>query len=368
MRWSLLPVLAFAACGDRPPAPANRPAATAVQATHDFGVIPHGEQRTHEFPLDLTGFGPDWVPLRVHLDCSCGHADLRLRDANGKERFVDGSGRANGLPAPGESLFVHLEIDTSHKEAVDQQRVESRGYAVLQQLGDATGQGRVQWPFAVFFGIEAPVDLRPLAAFEFGNVPISAPVSKWTTLRGDALHADAAFGPATCDDPAIGVDLAKDGDHWLLRATASGTEPGHHRATITVANTIPGYRLQLPVAWKIVPDLVASPIAKVSVMAHLDREQSAAEAVGQFVNVVDHDRKRSPEFAVLRCVDDAGNDLSSHFDITFEPTQEPRQQRLHVRYKGGLTQGVRGSIVLTKNAEQGPLLPIELVVLAAKQT
>ena len=43
-------------------------------------------------------------------------------------------------------------------------------------------------------------------------------------------------------------------------------------------------------------------------------------------------------------------------------SNSPRQRRMFVRYTGGLTEGVRASIVLTKDGERGPFLPIELVV------
>ena len=79
--------------------------------------------------------------------------------------------------------------------------------------------------------------------------------------------------------------------------------------------------------------------------------------------VVDHDERRPAEFVVARCVDAAGRDVRKHFAITFEPIPEsPREQRLCVRYLGGLEETLRGSIVLGKDGERGPFLPIELVV------
>lgn len=370
MRWCALLATFLAACGSgsTPRSDGGQGTASRKPLTleHDFGVIPHGESRQHEFLLDLSQLGEPWVPLRVHLDCSCGRADLRLRHTDGRERFVDASGSATNLPGPGESLVLRVVIDTATKEAVDLPHTQSRGFVVLQLASDISGSSRIQWPLLVRFGVEAPVVLHPLATIDFGRVPLSGLGHRVTTLRGDEHHADATFGPVSCSDPSVAVELVHDTDHWLLRATCTPKELGNHRAAITVQNSIPGYRLELAATWKVVPDLEAVPLPKISFRAALGRAQRADETAGQFVVLVDHDVRRSPEFAVHRCVDDAGADLSSHFAVTFEPTADPRQQRMCVRYTGGLLQGVRGSIVLTKNGAQGPFLPIELVVFAAK--
>jgi len=364
LRWLPL-LLVCAACGSDPPQ--GRPPAKAPEAPltleHDFGVIPHGERRSHEFPLDLRRLPDTWVPLRVHLDCSCGHADLRLRKADGSERYVDASGSTANLPRPDETMWLHVTIDTANKEALDLPHTTSRGFIVLQLADDLTGSSRVQWPLQVRFGIDAPVELRPVATLDFGRVPVSGKGHVVTTICGDTQHADATFGPAVCDDPAIAVELERDGGLWRLRATCTPDQPGNHRASIRIANTIPGYQLALTAVWKVVADLEAKPVAKVTVRTDLAREQTAAEATTQYCVVVDHAVARSPEFQVLRCVDDAGHDIARHFAVSFEPIPEsPREQRLMVRYLGGLSTRVRGSIVLSKDGERGPFLPIELVV------
>ena len=372
MRWHALLAMFLAGCGGNPAAVVTPPAANqkpqgSLALEHDFGVIPHGESRQHEFQLDLARLDEPWVPLRVHLDCSCGHADLRLRTADGKERFVEPNGSASNRPGPGETLWLRVVLDTKTKEAIDLPRTQSRGFVVLQLASDMTGSSRVQWPLLVHFGIEAPVQLRPLATLDFGRVPLSGRGVVVTSLRGDERHADATFTSAVCSDPHVTVELQKEADHWLLRATCTPHELGNHRATVTITHSIAGYHLELVTTWKVVPDLEAVPVPKVSVRAPLQRAQRPEEATGQYLVLVDHDVSRSAEFAVWRCVDDGGADLSAHFAITFEPiANSPRQRRMYVRCLGGLQQGVRGSIVLTKNGESGPFLPIELVVFASK--
>lgn len=371
----LLPLLAGLSCrDDGAPATPGTASAMAVPAAtrtltleHDFGVIPHGERRAHEFPLDLEQLGGGYVPLRVHLDCSCGHADLRLRGPDGTERFVDGAGKATSLPAAGETLVLRVEIDTARKEAADLKPTLSRGFVMLQALDDPTGGSRVQWPLVVRFGVDAPVELRPVATLDFGRVAASTRGFLATTLRGDDRHRDAVFGPATASDPRLALEFARDGEHWLLRAHVEPGPFGNHRAQVAIATSIPGYQLTLDAVWKSIPDLEAVPLDKLSFRAALDREQTEAEAAGQYVLVVDHDARRPVEFAVHKLVDGQGRDLGRHFAIRFEAMPDaPRRLRLHVRYLGGLAEGVRATLMLTKDGDRGPFLPVELVLLARK--
>lgn len=366
---SLLGCLALAACGG-PPAPTSpqQPTGTALAPfVHDFGVLPHGESRAHEFDVDLAALGAPFVPLRVHLDCACGHADLRLRHHDGRERFVDGSGGSQSLPGPGERLVLRVVVDTAMREAVDLPPTSSRGYVLLQAADDPTGTSRVQWPITVRFGVESPVLLRPFAALDFGRVPQSQAGEVVTTLRGDEQHADATFGPARAEHPDLTVTLEPAADHVLVRARCRPGSLGSHRAEVWVDTSLPGYRLRLVATWKVVPDLEANPLPKVSLRAALSRAQRPNEIESQFVLLTDHDLRRSPEFAVHRIVGADGRDLSPHFDVTFQPIpHQPRQQRMFVRYTGGLEASVRGSIVLTKSGGDGPFLPIELVVFPAK--
>lgn len=361
-----LALLLSAACGDPP---AASPAAATAQGPpaleHDYGVIPHGQSREHDFRLDPVALGGSapWIPLHVQLDCSCGHAALLLRAADGTERRLDGRPAAENAPAAGQTVVARVVIDTKAREAIDLPHTISRGYVVWQSVDDPSGMRRQRWPLLLRFGVDAPVTLHPFASLDFGRVPTCRIGEVVTFLRGDENHGDVRFGRVVASDPRLDAALEPGDGHWLLRVRCHPHELGNHRAVVSVETDLPGdYVVQLPVTWKVVPELEASPVSKVSFRADLRREQTEDEARGQFVLVTDHDVSRPPEFTVRAVVDDAGHDAAADFVVTFEPVPgQPRQQRLHVRYLGGHPDGFRGRIVLGKAGLDAPTLPIQLV-------
>lgn len=376
----LLVLLTAGACGGDPaPEPgATRPGLlpdnrrTELALDHDFGVIPHGAQRTHEFEVDLSRLGEPFVPLRVHLECSCGRADLRYRKADGAERFIDGSAFTRNLPAAGETAYLHVELDTRKKEAVDLPKTASRGYILLQQVEDPDGMGRIRWPFVIRFGIDAPVELRPFAALDFGAVPQSSTGELVTTLRGDEQHRDLQFRSARATDGDLQVSLEPRDDHVVLRARVTPNQLGSRRAAVAVETSDPTYTVGLAATWKVVPDLEATPIHKISFTTDLTTPQDERAVLRQFVLVVDHAAHRSPEFSVVEVVGADGRDARAHFAVELSPVPTGgRQQRLQVRYLGGLTETFRGKIVLGKpdevTAVGAPRLAIDLVVFPKKQ-
>ena len=356
--------LLLAACGDAPaPAPAAPPRGPQA-LEHDYGVIPHGETRSHDFALDAQLLDGDWIPLHVQLDCSCGHASLWLRSVDGGERAVDGRPSIDNAPRDGERIVARVTIDTGLREAVDTAKAVSRGYVVLQSPQDPTGAERVRWPLLLRFGIDAPVALHPFAALDFGRVPVCCTGEVSTTLSGDEHHSQIAFGAIVVSDPALSAVLEPDGDHSVLRVRCRPGQLGNHRGTVRIATDLAsGYTVVVPVTWKVVPAIEVVPMPKLSFRADLDRAQLEHETVGQFVVVTDHDPSRSAEFRVLRLVDGAGNDAAAQFAWRFEPIPgQPRQHRLHVRYLGGAPDGFRGHIELAKPGDDAALLSIELVV------
>lgn len=370
------PLLAIllTACGGKPtpgpvlqgPGRQGPPQPPAVE--FDFGVIPHGESRQHDYVLDTKLLGADYVPLRAQLDCSCGRAQIVLRDKQGNERLVDGSPASVNAPTADETLIARVFLDTVTKDAVDLPRTTSRGSILLQPLHDRDGSLRVQWPLLLHFGIESPVELHPFAALDFERVPQSQRPEITTNLRGDATHRDLQFGAVTCTDPALTVTLEPSGDHFVLRTRCQPGEVGNHQAVISIATNLEsGYQVNLGVQWKVVPDLEARPMAKLSFLCNLQREQRKDEIASQFLLVADHDPQRGGEFSLHELVDDQGRDARSSFEVTFVPIAGPDQQhRMFVRYLGGQAQGFRGKLVLSKGGSAGPFLSIELVVFAGK--
>ncbi len=351
------------------PGLAKGPREVALALDHDFGVLPHGARRTHEFEVDLSLLGEPFVPLRVHLECSCGRADLRYRSPDGADRFLDGSPAGANLPAAGERALLHIELDTRKKEAVDLPKTVSRGYILLQQVQDPNGMGRVRWPFVIRFGIDAPVELQPFAALDFGAVARSTTGEITTTLRGDAAHRDLRFLSARSTDPDLNVALEPADGHTVLRARVAPNQLGSHRAAVAVTTSDPGYTVGLEATWKVVPDLQASPMNKISFTTALDAPQPERARMRQFVLVTDHATHRSPEFVVAAIVDERGADVSSCFEAVLTPVLTAgRQQRLQVRYLGGLDRAFRGKIVLGKPAvpDGQPQLSVDLVVFGTK--
>lgn len=379
MRFVLLTTLTacLASCGDEPyrvgagtiaPDP-SAPTVELPPLVRDFGVIPHGEARQFDFILDAELLPTTCVPLRVNLDCSCGHGELLYRGIDGHERSIDGRPDTLNAAQPGETLLARIRIETVTKDPVDLPVTQTRGYVLLQPTNDLTGQGRIQWPFVLRFGIDAPVDCQPFAALDFGKVPRSqAPVIE-TRLRGDANHPNIRFGPVQCSVPELAAELVTEINETVLRVRCKPGETGSYRGIVRIATNLPsGYAVNLAATWKVVDDLEATPMAKVSFRAELDRPQTDDESADQFVLVTDHDSNRSPEFVVQKVVDGDGADVGASFAILFSAVPgRDRVQRMTVRYLGGLPGGVRGHIVLAKSGESGPTLPVELVVFPAKR-
>jgi hypothetical protein len=348
---------------------------------HDFGVIPHGKSASHEYEFDLKALqqpATRWVPLRAHIDCSCGSTELLLRKADGSERRLDGRPDPEFAVADDERLLVRLTINTITKDPIDLPHATSRGYLLLQPVGDRDGSRRVQWPFLVDFGIDAPVECKPFAALEYGRVAQSARPELTITLRGDAAHAGTTFGPVRSSSPALVPTLAQENGATVLRVRcdpsldldtvdrntgAPGGDPlGNRSAVIQVDTSLPDYQINLGAKWKVVPDLEASPLPKLSFRADLSKPQAERDELSQFLLVTDHDPSRAPEFVVRKIEDQAGRDASARFAVRLEPIPgSSRQQRMFVRSLGGPAEDFRGRIVLGKPGADQPTLSIELV-------
>jgi hypothetical protein len=361
--------LALPACADDQPAPAA-PQEPPPQF-HDFGTIPHGEARQHDFVLDTRALGEDLVCLGIRMECSCGRNQMFLRHRDGSERAITGQPLAEYAPRPDEVLVVRVFVDTAQREAVDFGPVPAHAMAVLQSVRDPDPAKRRHFRMDFRYAVDSPVKLHPFAILDFETVPESATRELLTTLRSDVPGRAIRFGPATSSDPRVTVRLDDEAQLATLRARFQPVpgQTGPCRVLVTVATDLPGgYAVKMAAVAKVVPDLEVSPYHKISVRCDFGRPQRSEEAQSQYLVLRDHDVRRAPEFMVKRLVDESGKDASAHFEVTMAPVPgDLRGCRLFVRYLGGLAQaaanrpGFRGEIVLAKDPEQGPFLPIELV-------
>lgn len=352
-------LLLLAACN-----PQQEPSPTApADQFWDFGLIPHGKASQHDFVIDIRALGKELVPLGVNADCSCARSQLWLRDGTGKEREATGQPQLRFAAQPGEVLVVRLQVDTVKKEAVDLPLAESRASVVLQPATATTADSRVYVPLRFRFGIDSPVKLRPASMLDFGRVPQSATPTLQVTLRSDLKDRKIAFGPAACTDPNLVPSLEEEPDGVTLRVryTPPQGAPAPFQAMVTVATDLPdGYQVRIPVAGQTVPDLEAVPMNKISFGMFDFKAETSAE---QFVIATDHDRRRPAAFTVARLVDRDGRDASQHFDVRLEKVPgDERSTRVFMRYRGGLAPPeFRGALVLAKDQEAGPFLPIDVV-------
>lgn len=361
----------LAGCGGSSPATDPKPIAQAPQdvpgEVHDFGVVRHGDSVRHDFVLDLRSkFGPGWYCPGTQVDCSCARTELWLRAEDGSERQVEIMNPASA-PQEGEVLVVRTVLESGRREAVDTKETTSRVLVVLQPVNASDTTNRRAWPLQFRYRIDSPVRVRPVATLDFGRVPVSRPKTLELVLASDLEGRAVAFSQPQSDDPRVTLELEPRDGLAMLRATftpATGDE-GSVRALVTVETDLqPAYRLGLAATATPVPDLEAVPYPKLSLRADLREAQPEGKALSQYVLVTDHDPSRPEEFVVARLVDDRGQDASASFAVAFEPVPgEPRSRRVLVRWLGRQEREFRGELVLAKDPQSGPFLPIELVAI-----
>src|SRR5262245_8904980 len=283
----LLAVLLAADCGgDRAAAAPQGPPRPLAQS-FDFGTISHGKAGEHDFVLDARKeLGPGYYPVGTNLDCSCARTLLLLRAADGKERMVGPAGPQQA-PREGEVVVVRMQVDTARKEPVDLGPVDSRAMVQFQDRDAPSGAERVLWPLTFRFAVDSPVRVRPFAILDFERVPISKTASLLTSLRSDLPDRPIRFGPVHCDEPRLHLELETRADGTWLR-TELRPQPGDAgtrlRALVTIDTDLDtGYQVKLAAIAEITPDLVALPIAKISLRADLRQAQTAERAQSQYV-------------------------------------------------------------------------------------
>ncbi len=377
-------LLALAACGDGSAAhdgagttAGNAPSASAQQhpvtlptLSHEFGAVPHGETRQHDFVLDVRSIaGPGWYSPGTHVDCSCARTELFLRGSDGVLQPIPVF-QPDTAPKDGEVLVVRVILDTQKREAVDTKDIDSRVLVVLQRADSNDPQKRVMWPLQFRFRIDAPIRVRPVATFDFERVPPARPKVVALNLSSDIAGRAVQFSNARCEDARVQLRIEPNDGYTLLHATLTPRtgDTGNLRAIVTVDTDLdPAYQLRIPAVAAFVPDLEAIPLPKVSIRADLTKPQDEGRGGSQYVLVTDHDLSRPEEFVVAKITDAAGRDATRLWSITFEKVPgEPRSCRVHARWTGSQASEFRGELVLAKDTQKGPFLRIELVALHDK--
>lgn len=348
-------LLICAGCGDAPPAPWNpRP------VFHDFGMIPHGKIATVRLPIEFpTDRGP-MLPLAFQGNCSCASWSFVAVSPQGGERVTHGRAAIEHCVVPGEKLFLELRLDTNRKEALEQKPVTNAGEVFLVDLHEKIG--RISIPITFTFGIDAPVTLKPFAAVDFGELPLSRVYTAAIELHpkaGTAVH----FGPIEIDDPRVTAKLVSGDGPMLLDIRVqpdAGRGVGALHTVIRVGTDLKdGYHLPIPVSGSIVDDIEVKPMERVS----FGRFDLATRQEG-FVILHDFDDRRDPTFEVVGVRDLVGTDLARHIETELQPIEgEPRAARLFIRYLGTFRggQAFRGAVELGKRGGHGSVASIEFV-------
>ena len=343
-------------CGGNDPAPreANPPRVL----RHDFGMIPHGEKPQHDFVVELAAELGSLVPIAYRGDCSCSSYQLILRNRDGVERIAPGNRVPRYAIMPDEQLLLRLVVDTSLKEPVDMAPIQISGTLVLQ---DPAGQRPpVQLGVLFTYGIDAPVTLRPVARLDFGSMPRTRRLTRRLELHGDGPDP-VRFGPVQSSDDRLKAELSANRGYTLLEATFTPDPdggPGSFQAILTVETDLAGYSLKIPVSGRILPDIEVVPMDKIS----LDRFDFSKPGADHFVIVTDNLRRREG-WSLHSLRDGDGADASQYFEVHLEPLDgDPYSTRVRVEYTGGLKPPLfRGELILARDPEQGPFIPIELV-------
>lgn len=356
--------------GNAQPAGPQQQPVTLPTLSHEFGAVRHGETRQHDFVLDVRAIaGPGWYSPGTHVDCSCARTELFLRGRDDALQPIPVF-QPDTAPKDGEVLVVRVILDTQKREAVDTKDIDSRVLVVLQRADSNDPQRRVMWPLQFRFRIDAPIRVRPVATFDFERVPPARPKTVALNLSSDLEGRAVKFSNAGCDDPRVQLRIEAQDGYTLLHATLTPRkgDTGSLRTIVTVDTDLdPAYQLRIPAVAAFVPDLEAIPLPKISIHADLTNPQDEGREGSQYVLVTDHDLSRPEDFVVAKITDAAGRDASRLWSITFEKVPgEPRSCRVHARWTGSQPSEFRGELLLAKDAQKGPFLPVELVALHDK--
>ncbi|MFO1051774.1 MAG: hypothetical protein U1F36_06135 [Planctomycetota bacterium] len=368
-----LAALLLSACGNRDAEPAPHPVTPAAPQQPidvDFGTVPHGDQCDLKIDVPIPEAGGPWTPLTLNRSCTCVSHEFRVRDKDGNARSVASDGRVDPVGAirPGETLELHLHLDTREKEATDLEPVWTPAQVVLQ--GPSPSFARQYVPVRFRFGIHAPLQLTPSAHLALGDLP--RPLRYEQSLQIHRRGQKVIFGkPEIVEVGPEGllhhpndIEVTLDGDAEPALLTVA-VKPSDSRAegpiqgSIRIPTDLPGgYLLRIPLSAVVVGAIEVEPPGMFS-FGRIDMTEPRETRL----RVVDHDLARSADFVVVGVLSDEGKDLASAFEVEIEAVEgRPRDRIISFRYLGHLdTRSFRGEVQLAKAKDEPSLIRIPFV-------
>jgi hypothetical protein len=239
----LLPLLLLAGCGVDVGADREQIDAADPVASHDFGVIPHGELRAHDFVVGGDAFWATHEPLDVEVDCTCVGATWTWISTD-----VDtGHGSRRGVT-------VTLRIDLRHEAPVDENCCWREAYLRVRSLDETAVDEVLSIPLRYRYGVDSPVSVLPSSVLDLGPVSRSNSGAVFCKLHVDD-GMELKLLQAGSEDPRLSCQLAPGemGAEMLVTLLPGPSTPlGLYAATVTVATSRDGYVLHLPVRARII--------------------------------------------------------------------------------------------------------------------
>jgi len=340
--------------------------------SYDFGTIEHGQVGHADVEIPLpSDLGP-MIPLGFLRNCSCARHEFVIVGTNGKERIANERPDSVNAVQNGEKLVLRLSLHTSDLEAEDLARNMVRGHVVLQE--DADSYRRELVPVQFSYAIETPIQVKPFAHLDLGDIARSARYHQ--TFELHSRRGAMRMGTPHCIEPEPGApdhwrectdlhaELTSGGDLYLLRisfAASAERSEGPMMMAVVIETDLPNaYEFRLPVSGKLVPDIQLSPPGKFF-FGTVDFTKPSK----QYMVSTDHHPDRTLDLVVQGIVDAAGKDISEHFDLHISPVpDDSRSQQLSLTYDGAIEPVQRrftGTVYLGTGDDHDPVINLEIV-------
>ncbi len=343
--------LCSTACGPGTAAksPLRTPWLAVSEMVHDFGEIPHGQSRTHQFTIDNRG------PQRVRLtgirnQCTCAITKVRLlrdgqpidRPVYNPPRQVDG-GFLMATLEPGERLAFEVKVDTRLRPPRDhkEQALSQLHFEPAEEAGVLT----LAYRFTIRSRVRIISDLAPSMNPTIDLGDFSKDQEVYSVLELAPLKEPFHLLSVTGDGDGVVLEKRepknKGGYRYGIRVAPRGKAGPFDRLLGFKTDIDHGYLLQIQLVGNALPNLQVTPHGRLD-FGRFDWRQPTE----RFVTIV----YRRPRFDPKLAVDSVdvhtrdGRDVSSLFEATIDGGGA-RRWTLSLKYKGGLKgKGFEGSV------------------------